>query len=545
MIIGIDAGGTNTDGVLLTDDGIELEVKVPSTPNSVEGIKEVLSSLLEGSELKRGNLDRVVIGTTLILNSVLERKTGKCGCILVPGPGLNPNLAKHGDINEVVGGYIDHRGRKVENLDENEVKKFKEKYEDGIESYAVVGKFSVRNPELENRVSEILGEEYITKGYDVSSELSFPIRSSSTVLNSKSKPIFKKFTRNIMNVLEELRIEAPLYFIKSDGAMLSKEMASQIPSLTIKSGPAVSTLGLFALTDVKNALTIDIGGTTTDIGIIADGEPSLEEKLEIEDYKTFFSSIESTDIPIGGDSLVEIASGEVEIRRERKGQAAAFGGSFPTLTDALHVIGEFSLGDIERSEEAISNLAERSERNMEELSQEVVRKFSQNISQAAQQFIEGHESLKDKDRITILGGGVLSKFLIPRIARKLEGEYNIPDHAEVAGAVGCAISRVSMKTGIHIDTAQGKMTVNGIQKEVVKGKRFSKDDILEIAEEEIERVSKEAGGSSISGQEIQIKNLLSFNVVDGGRVTGQITDLEGHVKPGISSDINLENIREG
>ncbi len=543
MIIGIDAGGTNTDGVLLTDKGIESEVKVPSTPNSVEGIREVLSSLIEDSEANQENIDRIVIGTTLILNSILEGKTGKCGCILMPGPGLNPKLAKNGEVNEIVEGYIDHRGRKVENLDEDVVREFEERHGDELESYAIVGKFSVRNPELENRVSEILGEKTIAKGNEVSSELSFPVRSSSTVLNSKSKPIFKKFTRNMSDVLEELGIEAPLYFIKSDGAMLSKETASRIPSLTVKSGPAVSTLGLYALTDAENALTIDIGGTTTDIGIIADGEPSLEEKLKIADYETFFSSIKSIDIPIGGDSLVEIESGEIKIRHERRGQAAAFGGDFPTLTDALHVLDEFSLGDTKKSEKVLSNLSEKSGHKLEELSRRIVQKFIKNISQSTREFINNYESLEDGDEITILGGGVLSDFLIPRIARKLEKTYKIPNHAKVAGAVGCAVSRVSINTGIHIDTEQGKMTVNGVQKDVVTGKRFSRDEILDIAGEEIERVSKEAGGSSISEQEIQIKNLRSFNIVEGGRVAGQITDLEGHVKPGISLDIDLDKIR--
>lgn len=541
-VIGIDAGGTNTDGVLLNENGLVAFVKVPSTPNDIKGIRKVIESLKQNEEFNSQDVNRVVIGTTLILNSAVKGEMEKCACLLIPGPGLNPSLAETGDLNRVFGGYIDHRGRKVEELDVEEVQKFREEAEKQVGSYAVVGKFSIRNPVLEDEAANLLNGKTISKGHEVSGDLNFPLRASTTVLNAKSKPIFEGFARDIERVFSDLGIEAPLYFIKSDGAMLNREMASQIPSVTIKSGPAVSTLGLFALTGVQNAITIDIGGTTTDIGLISKKEPEIEDKLEIAGFKTPYSSIKSVDVALGGDSHVEIEQGEIKIK-ERKGHSAAFGGDYPTVTDALHVLGEFVQGDKKRSDEIMQELASGSGLDAEELSTEIANKFSQQISQEAQNFLQKHGKLNNGEELILLGGGVLSRYLLPRIAQNLGYPYMVPKHAEVAGAVGCAVSRVSMKTGIHIDTAQGVLTVNGVPGEVEKGKKFSENDLMEIAREEAKKASQKAGASQVAYEDVEIKSMRYFNVVEMGRVRGQISDIEAQVKPGISSRVNVEKLR--
>lgn len=152
MIIGIDAGGTNTDGVALSDSQVVASV-IPSTPNSVKGIKRTLKALKQQLQGEAPEIERIVIGTTLILNAAVEKKMGDCGCLLMPGPGLNPDLAKQGEYNKVVPGYIDHSGRKIEALGEKSVKEFKKEHEDQVDTFAIVGKFSPRNPTLEQQAS--------------------------------------------------------------------------------------------------------------------------------------------------------------------------------------------------------------------------------------------------------------------------------------------------------------------------------------------------------------------------------------------------------
>lgn len=539
--IGIDAGGTNTDGVLLTENGVERFSKIPSTPNNVESIEKVLQSLIK--ETDDSNIDRIVIGTTLILNSAVEKKMGECGCILFPGPGLNPDLAKRGEFNLAVSGYIDHRGRKVEELSEEDVRGFGKGYGDEVDVFAVVGKFSPRNSELEDRAASLVGGEIVSKGCEVSSCLDFPLRASTTVLNAKSKPVFNGFARDLENVLNGWGVGCPLYFVKSDGALLNLEIASRIPSITIKSGPAVSTLGLSALTGFEDGLAIDIGGTTTDIGVIEGGDPLMEEKLSVGGFDTTFSSIDSIDVALGGDSVVGVDSGEVQIMGERKGQAAAFGGRYPTTTDALHVLGEFKKGDRKRAEKVMARLAEKNGFSVMDLSKKIVEEFCERISENLREFLEDREKLDSLNNLTLLGGGVITEFILPRVAENLNCDYLIPKYSEVAGAVGCAVSRVSLDTRIHIDTAQGKMIVNDVSKKVDAGKKFSEEELVRLGEEEAKRVSENAGAMVMDEGDVQVKSCRYFNVVERGRVQGQICDIEAQVQPGISTQVNLEKLR--
>lgn len=543
MIIGIDAGGTNTDGVLLGGDGLKARTKIPSTPDDLRGIRKVLHNLRSSYPFRSDEIERVVIGTTLILNSITEEKTGDCGLVLISGPGLNPDLAEVGEYSKTVKGYVDHRGRVVEELDPEQVSDFARSHRAQVDCWAVVGKFSPRNPELEEKAAGVLDSKPTTLGSEVASDLGFPLRSTAAVLNAKSKAVFEGFTETLDQLLDEEEISAPVYFIKSDGAMVERATAATVPSLTIKSGPAVSTLGLYALTGVENALAIDIGGTTTDIGIIVDGEPRVEDSLSVAGQRTFFSSIESVDIPLGGDSLVEVNQGEVRIRQQREGQAAAFGGSYPTLTDALHVMEEFTLGSKERSTAVITDLAGGTRLSTEELSAEIVREFTWDITDRLESFVRDHENLTASKRPIIVGGGVLSQFMVPRIADQTGFNYRIPEHADVAGAVGCGVSIVSLRTGIHIDTAQGKMTVNGQEKGIEEGKQFDRAQLLELAERETIRVSRNAGLKSEAEEKVRINSIRYFNVVEYGRVAGQICDIEAQVKPGLAADVDPGQLR--
>lgn len=542
MIIGIDAGGTNTDGVLLSHGKVLSSCKLPTTPNSVRGIKKVLMSLHEAAEHTSEEIDRVVIGTTLIINAAVGGKMKDTGCLLLPGPGLSPTLAKKGEVNEVVDGYIDHRGRNVEPLDEGAVRKFKEKAKRKVDTYAVVGKFSIRNPELEEQAIQILNGKPSSMGYEVANQLGFPTRASTTVLNAKSKPIFHHFTRGITAVLEEIGIEAPVFFIKSDGAMLNVETASQVPAMTIKSGPAVSTLGLFALTGIEHGLAVDIGGTTTDLGIITRGHPKITEELEVCGFQTFFASIDSTDLPLGGDSLVVEEDGKVTIQPERRDRAAAFGGGFPTPTDALHVLDDCTAGDTQRAKNAIKELSKENDLSTREVARSIVQELTQRICKQIRQFIKAHEELDQET--TLIGGGFLSQYLLPKIAEQLDTDYIVPPYAEVAGAVGCAVSRVSLKTSIHMDSARGTMVVNGEKQTIERGKQFSHDELAEIAKTETTHISKAAGASTLSDQDIEIKNMRYFNVVEHRRVQGQICDMTAQVRPGISPKINVKKLRD-
>lgn len=536
MIIGIDAGGTNTDGVLVSREGIIDSAKVPRGSSELASIEEVLHLLVDRNELSPESIHRIVIGTTLILNAALEGKMERCGCILIPGPGLSPSLAFAGEQNLISEGYIDHRGRKVEDLRPEKIKRFVEENED-LRCFAVVGKFSTRNPELELEAADLIGRKIVSMGHRVAPELGFPRRASATVFNAKSIPIFSKFIEELEDTLNKMGISAPVYFVKSDGAMIDTQTAREVPSVTVRSGPAMSTLGLLALTGVNDGVAVDIGGTTTDVGLIMDGELKIREKIDLAGYRTFISSIDSIDIPLGGDSPVYVKNDEIVIRRCREGPAAAFGGEKATVTDALHVNGLFTDGNPERARQAIQKLDVS--RTPELLSERIIDTF---CSQIVQEMLEFLNERGIREIPPLLGGGVLSPYLLPRIARKIGARYIIPGFHGVAGAVGCAVARVNILTSIHLDTALGVMTVNGEVRNVEKGVVYSRSDLIRLAEREVLSII-EGSGSSCDTSDVVIRSLRCFNVVKWGRVVGQISDIEAQLRPGISPDIDLKSLR--
>ncbi len=142
-----------------------------------------------------------------------------------------------------------------------------------------------------------------------------------------------------------------------------------------------------------------------------------------------------------------------------------------------------------------------------------------------------------------LGGGVLSEYIVPRVAEILDYDFTVPRFHEVAGAVGCAVSRVSLRARVHADTAQGLMTVNGSEKDIEKGRELSGDEWKKVGKEEALKLSRKAGGSSRDLDGVSINSLRYFNVVERKWVKGQICDIECQVEPGISREFDLEKLR--
>ena len=535
MIIGIDAGGTNTDGVLLKEGEIVRTEKISGSTGKRESIIKVIAGLLD--KAGDGRVDRIVLGSTVILNAFLEKKVPSCKAILMPGPGLSPEFAKAGEENLVINGYIDHRGREVESVREEQFSDLKERGGNS-DHFAVVAKFSPRNPDLEKKVGSYLSEERTTLGYQLGGELNYPLRSSSAVINTKSKPPFFEFKKDLRDKVKELKGHIPIYFLKSDGAMVSSEVASSIPSLTIKSGPAASIFGLWALTGEPEALAIDIGGTTTDIGIIEEGKVAQSGKLKIGGLESLFPSIEALDMPLGGDLPVSSNGEKISILGQRKGPAAAFGGNNPTVTDALHVLRIFEEGDRDR---AIRSIKKLKGDDIEKISEKIVDKFTEKLCDKLTKLIE--ERGINKNNVKLLGGGVLSRYLMPGISERMNMDFQVPAYSEVAGALGCAVSRPSLETSLRIDSHRGLMIVNGEESKVEKGKRYGPEELKNLAKGKALEFARKMGGKTHDPDQVEILNMRFFNVVKGGRVLGQICDIKSQVKPGVMESLDFDFLR--
>jgi len=505
VILGIDAGGTNFDAVAL-EDGVEATAKKPADEDGAFG--DLLDELLD----EVNEVDRVVVSTTRVLNAAVQGRLPDCTNVLVPGVGLSPELAYAGDENLVADGCVDHRGRVTEPLGLDD--------EPSNETVAVTAKFSTRNPSLELEAADALDAETVAVGHESGGGLGFPSRAETTVANAKSKPVFEEFESSLHGALADAGVEAPVYYLKGDAAMLSRRAVCATPAHTLRSGPASSSLGLVALSSVTDAVCVDIGGTTTDVTLVEDGFPSLAESVGAGELRTFYDGVVSVDATVGGDTRVD----QDGITDVRDGPAAAFGGPSPTPTDALLVSGETSKGDEEAAREALSTLGDP-----DEIARDVVDGFVTAVCDAAESFESRAE--------TVVVGGALADAVAPLLDDRLgwASEVVVPEDADVCGAVGCAVARVSVRTNVHIDTARGEMTVAsaGEEKveEVERGKRYDEDEAREVVACETAEATRRAGGEA-SPQEVDITSFRSFDVVEDGRVAGTIVDAEAQAEPG-------------
>lgn len=309
--LGLDTGGTFTDAVIMDLDGTEVlcKAKAPTTREDLcIGIREAIGKMDPGL-LKQVGV--VSLSSTLATNSIVEGKGARVALVCMGGDYESSYPA---DFRIRVAGAHDIRGDETEPLDEATVEGFLESMRGRIDSVAIAGYLSVRNPEHEDRVrgmvERILGIPAVC-GHDLSSGLGFSERAVTCIMNARLLPVIDDLIRSMKTVLAEYSIHAPLMMVRGDGSMMSEAEARRKPVETIMSGPAASLIGAMCLTGVRDAIVMDMGGTTTDIGIIRNGRPRLEpEGATIGGTRTRVMAAEISTSGIGGDSRIYVVNGD-------------------------------------------------------------------------------------------------------------------------------------------------------------------------------------------------------------------------------------------
>ena len=362
MLLGLDVGGTFTDAVIIEGHRVVSSAKRLTTKdNLMQGIGEALDAVL--ASFDTSNIEQVTLSTTVVTNTIVEKKEQVVDLYVVTGPGRNVD-----DIFPVspiyLQGYTDHRGIVVERTASDGVRDIARMVQErsGTDLAAVSAKFGVRNPQAELSITEALQERYntISNGSLLSGSLNFPRRTISAYFNSAVMPVFSVFKKNVEDALSARNIKAPLHILKADGGSLPMEHMVSRPVETAFTGPAATVLGLSALGAIGNAHTValDIGGTTTDISLWKQGKPLMTKNgVSIREYPSAVRSFAVTSVGIGGESVVRIVDGEITVGPERVGPSAALGGNEPTLGDALIVLGYASYGDTELATQSLQRLA--------------------------------------------------------------------------------------------------------------------------------------------------------------------------------------------
>jgi len=551
MLLGIDVGGTFTDGAVVADGKVISVVKIPkSHDNLLKGILQAIDQVVEA--VGSCNFSRIALSTTIVTNALIEGTLDEIGLCIIPGPGMDIKFILPIEPY-ILSGYIDHRGREVASPAQEEVQAACQHFA-ACKVFAVSGKFSVRNPSGELSVVAWIEKqasvEHITVGSEVSGSLNFLRRTNSAYYNAAVWRHFNDFANAVTAALEARGIHAPVYVLKADGGTLPLLTARNYPVEGIFTGPAASVLGIMAMHPTKvPSVSLDIGGTTTDIALWQDGVPLFTEGgVKVNGHPTALRGFRLKSVGVGGDSLICCEEGQIRIKPMRLGPAMAVGGLHPTVADAMIVAEKSHFGNVNLAIDAMKRVATHGQTPLEVANlvlHEAVRVICHGIKemlveQAAEPVYCVKDIVHDRklDIKQIIGVGGCAAGLVPLVASKLGLAYQLPKQGMVANAIGAAVARPTVDITLRVDTVEGFYTVAelGIKKKL-PWQNFTLADAKELAEEHLAKLATIRG---IPLGESEMLQSEEFNVIQGFTTKGKIISCRLQVKPGV-----LFNDKEG
>ena len=399
--LGIDTGGTYTDGVIydFNDNKVVKGAKSVTVKEDLKlGIIHVLDQM-PGDLLEKVGM--VSLSTTLATNACVEDKGSRAKLILI---GCDENIVKKNgqqyglpsteDIIFIDGGH-DSRGEVIKEPDWDVLQKEVEKVIGKMDSLAIVQMWGIRNPEFEIKAKKLVnGWTGLTVvcGHELAGQLNFLKRAATALLNAKLIPLINEFIDAVKVGLRERGIHAPLVIVCGDGSIMSEEFVRDRPVETLLSGPAASVIGGVNISGQQNCVVVDMGGTTSDLAIVKDGRPLLAyEGADVGNWKTAVESVDIRTIGLGGDSLIGFDSRDkLTIGPRRAAPLSWLAHRWPEVLDQITVLhGEnrihtrslcqffYAVGDIREGgdftaqEKSIVDALEEGPLNIEKLAEAV------------------------------------------------------------------------------------------------------------------------------------------------------------------------------
>jgi N-methylhydantoinase A/oxoprolinase/acetone carboxylase beta subunit len=552
MILGIDVGGTHTDAVLLNKDGLLASAKVTTQhDNLLASVRSALAEVIkdqDGTGVKRFNLS-----TTLCTNAIVQGDLEEVGVLVSAGPGIDPEQFRIGSCYSVVPGGLDHRGTELKALDlEMARSKIAEYIQRGVRIFSLVGKFSPRNPAHENQLAELLGNEctFLTLGHTLSGQLNFPRRIATSYYNSAIWPIFNDFANSVADSLADFGLHPPhVNILKADGGTMTFSQARQTPVESIFSGPSASVMGIMALCPIESdAILLDMGGTTTDVAVFADGDPLIEaESVELAHRPTLVRAMKTKSIPLGGDSAVSASQEGVCVGPKRMGPCMAQGGTHPTLVDALNCAKQYAYGQTQASDQGMQTLGRELGWSSGHVSWQVIHEFCRVLKQETLDMLAEinerpvytvHEFLEYRQivpkRIYLMGGP--AQVMAPFVSQAFGLPVVVPDNYAVANALGAALARPTMQAELFADTEKRTMNIPvlGINERVGDqyGLTQARDDVVR----HLCTYLTNHLDWRVPQSEVEVVEESAMNMVKDVYHVGQDLRVKCQIKPGISPD---------
>lgn len=444
--IGIDVGGTNTDAVLINEKKeIIAEIKQPTTKDIYTGILNALKEVLHTANIDHDKITQAMLGTTQCTNAIVERKNlAECAVLRIAAPATvivppmvdwPKDLQKFVLKSEVIRGGYEYDGKEIAAFDEAAARSFFEAIKGKVNSVAIVSAFATVRNDHELKAKEICQE---VMGSDVHISLSSEIgsmgifeRENATILNSMLYKVSESFTDGFAKSLVNENVNnATVYLSQNDGTLMTMEEARKYPILTIACGPTNSIRGASYLCDIKDAIVLDVGGTTSDIGVIQKGFPRESSIAEtIGGVRTNFRMPDVVSFGLGGGSIIREHDGQITVGPDSVGyqiteKALVFGGDVLTATDIAVRLGMAQIGDPQK---------------VVDIPEDFARKALQVITEEVENHVDEMKLSSDDVTLIVVGGGSI---IAPE---HLSGVSSVsrPPHFGVANAIGSAISKVS------------------------------------------------------------------------------------------------------
>ncbi len=442
--LGIDVGGTNTDAVLVDDTKVLHAVKTATTEDVGDGIVTVLHRLVKESKVDPARVDAVMIGTTHFTNAVVQRRhVAKIAALRIGLPAaatLPPFVDWPTDLRAMTQGptFMIHGGHEVDGLplvplDRAAITEAGKQIRDaGIEAVGISAIFSPLNYAAEREAAEILASIVpnlsITQSHELG-RIGLLARENVTLLNAALVALARRTADGFVRALAGSGIKAPLYITQNDGTVSLADQAARFPVHCFASGPTNSLRGAAYLSGLKDAMVVDVGGTTSDVGCLRHGFPrEANNNVEVGGVRTAFRMPDLLSIGLGGGTLVDpndpTKIGPVSVGYQLTERALVFGGKELTCTDIAVAAGLLDLGDKAR---------------VAKLSAKFVTAALARCHAMLTEAVDRMKTEAGDVPLIAVGGGC---FLVPRTMEGVSEVVHVP-HQGVANAVGAAIAQVS------------------------------------------------------------------------------------------------------
>ena len=503
--LGIDVGGTNTDAVIL-DMNLKIiaSLKTPTTQDIYSGILSALKGVLQAANIDRKQIRHAMLGTTQCTNAIVERKKlSKLAVIRLAAPameGIKPMVDWPEDLKAIVedaasvGGGYEHNGKEIASFDDKAARAFFERVKGKVQSVAISCVFSPIRSEHEDLCAdlarEVLGADiHISKSSEIGS-LCFIERENATILNAALYKVAASLTEGFSKSLADEGVtNAEVYLSQNDGTLMTVDFARRYPILTIACGPTNSIRGASFLSKMENAIVVDIGGTTTDFGVIQNGFPRESSiAVTIGGVRTNFRMPDVVSIGLGGGSIIREVDGKITVGPDSVGylitrEALVFGGSTVTATDIAVRLGMADIGDKSLAAHLDEGFCKRALAIMTEMIEDNIDKMK--------------ISSKDVEVVLVGGGSII-------VPEKLTGTSMVimPENFSIANAIGSAISKVS-----------------GTYEKLVSLDAITREKALEAAKQEAVDMAVAAGALRETVQIIDVEDVpLSYYAGNTSRI---------------------------